>query len=60
MGFKMAIQKGIESWRGQVRVPKPISDWVKDQAQKNFRSMNAEIVELLRSAKDGATKNVAQ
>lgn len=56
----MAIRKGAESWRGQIRVPKPISDWVQEQAQKNFRSMNAEIVELLRSAKDVAVKNAAR
>lgn len=44
----MATAKGIEIWRGQVRMPAPMFDWVKGRAEKNYRSVNAEFVELVR------------
>lgn len=50
----MAMQQGTEVWRGQVRMPKVISDWIQTEAKKNFRSTNAEIVELLKEAKNNA------
>ena len=55
----MILKGRSDIWRAQTRIPKVIADWVQDEAQKNFRSMNAEIVELLRQAKDRATKNVS-
>jgi hypothetical protein len=39
-----------EVWRGQVRLPMVMAHWVKEQARDNFRSMNAEFVEILRIA----------
>jgi hypothetical protein len=48
----MAIEKGLEVWRGQVRLPEPLAKWVKQRAKNNFQSMNAQVVELLRSAKE--------
>lgn len=37
-------------WRSQVRLPVPIIDWVKKQAEQNLRSVNAELVEVIRQA----------
>ncbi|MCG2586487.1 Arc family DNA-binding protein [Massilia sp. TS11] len=46
----MANKKGTEVWRGQVRMPAPIMAWVHKRAEENFRSANAELVELVRDA----------
>lgn len=37
--------------RMQLRIPLNLRDWLKDQADNNGRSMNAEFIELLREAK---------
>ena len=44
----MAIAKRVATWRGQVRMPKPLIEWVQKRAKTNFRSVNAEIVEVIR------------
>lgn len=44
----MAMQKKIDAWRGQIRMPMPLAMWIQEQGQKNFRSMNAELVEMVR------------
>ncbi len=46
----MASQEGITVWRAQVRLPQTMADFVKDRAKSNFRSMNAELVEIIREA----------
>ena len=56
----MIIREKVDNWRGQMRIPRPIADWIQGEAQKNFRSMNAELIELLKAAKDRAEKNEAQ
>lgn len=55
----MAIPKGFDVWRGQVRMPEPIIFWIKERAEKNFRSTNAEIVELLKDVMQKETGNAA-
>lgn len=39
-------------WRGQIRMPAPLADWLKTRANGNYRSMNAEIVDLVLRAKE--------
>ena len=39
-----------EGYRTNIRLSIPMSEWVKDQANKHFRSFNGEIVELVRKA----------
>ncbi len=57
----MATKTGVEMWRGQIRVPKQLMDVFKSKADSNFRSLNSEIVELMRNAvKNEASKNAAQ
>lgn len=46
----MATQKGTEIWRGQVRLPAPMIEWVRRRAEDSFRSVNAEFVEVVREA----------
>lgn len=43
-------------WRSQVRLPLPMIDWVKQQAQQNFRSVNAELAEVIRVAMQRSTQ----
>jgi len=44
-----------------MRLPQPMIDWVKNRADDNFRSVNAELVELVREAmKRRETENAAQ
>lgn len=42
----------IEAWRGQIRLPLPLAEWLKDRAGRNFRTLNAELVEIARRAKE--------
>jgi hypothetical protein len=49
-GVTMAIARNVVAWRGQVRLPKPMMDWVQKRAGENFRSVNAEIMEVIREA----------
>jgi hypothetical protein len=42
------MQQKTDSWRGQIRLPTPIANWVKERGRENFRSMNAEIIEIIR------------
>lgn len=46
----MATQKGPDVWRGQVRLPAPMIQWLKERAEASFRSANAEFVEVVREA----------
>lgn len=46
----MASGKGIEVHRSQYRLPKPMADWLKAQADSHYRSVNAELVEIIREA----------
>jgi hypothetical protein len=57
-----AGQKQQDWWRGQVRIPEPMMEWMRVRAQSNFRSLNAELVELIREAKraDDAQKLTQQ
>lgn len=44
-------------WRSQVRLPFPMIEWVRRQAANNFRSVNAELAEVIRAAMQRTTKN---
>lgn len=46
----MSKRLDVEMWRGEMRIPKPMMDWVKDRARGNFRTANAELVEIIREA----------
>ncbi|MCK0507888.1 Arc domain-containing protein [Aromatoleum anaerobium] len=50
----MALQKKLDAWRGQIRMPMPLALWVQEQGQRNFRSMNAELVEMVRRFREEA------
>lgn len=39
-------------WRGQLRMPLELADWVKSRAEQKFKSANAELVEILMKAKE--------
>lgn len=56
----MALTKKLDYWRGQIRMPMPLALWLQDQAQRNFRSLNAEIVEHVRRLKQESEKKEAQ
>lgn len=47
-------------WRGQLRLPAPLAEWVKQRAESSYRSLNAELVEMIREAKQAAGKSAAQ
>lgn len=47
----MARQK-IDAWRGQLRIPRPIAEWLKAKADANYRTLNAELVEQIRRVKE--------
>lgn len=44
-----------EEWRGQMRAPMDVIEWVKAHAKERFTSMNSIIVEALREYKDRRT-----
>lgn len=46
----MSKRLDVEMWRGEMRIPKPMMDWVKERAKCNFRTANAELVEIVREA----------
>lgn len=46
----MSKRLDVEMWRGEMRIPKPMMDWVKERAKRNFRTANAELVEIVREA----------
>lgn len=53
----MAFIQGVEAWRGQVRLPMPMYNFVKQRSINNYRSVNAELIEIIREqmGKDKAT-----
>lgn len=40
-----------EMLRSQIRLPKEIADWLKKQARNQSRSMNGQLIEVLKNAK---------
>lgn len=50
----------VEQWRGQVRLPIPIAEWLQVKADANYRSVNAEFVEQLRRIKESEESRQAQ
>jgi hypothetical protein len=49
----MATSKSkIDAWRGAVRMPLPLAQWLQHRADSNFRSLNAELVEMVRRARE--------
>ena len=44
-------------WRAQVRLPIGIVHWLKDKAEKEYKSMNRLIIEILEKAKQHDTGN---
>lgn len=47
----MANRREVDVWRGQVRIPVPLMDWVEKRANDSYRSLNAELVEVVRELK---------
>ena len=43
----------------QVRMPDDIHQWVTERAKQNDRSMNAELVRILKEVKDGTAEKAA-
>lgn len=56
----MAYNSKAKFWRSQVRVPEAIIDWVKERTEQTCRSVNSEIVEILREAKDREKNDAAK
>jgi hypothetical protein len=49
----MATNKAkVDSWRGAIRMPLPLANWLQQKADSNFRSLNAELVEMVRRARE--------
>ncbi len=46
----------MEVTRTQIRIPKDISDWIKLEAKRDNRSMNAKLVQILSEARDEKLK----
>lgn len=42
------------AWRGQIRMPAPLAGWLKARADDRYRSINAEIVDIVLRAKEQA------
>ena len=49
-----AEEKGV--WRGQVRLPAVLAEWLQTRAVSNYRSVNAELVDVVLRAKNHAAK----
>ena len=49
-----------EIHRSQVRLPTELATWLRSQADDNFRSMNAEIVQRLKQSRAQQTKDDEQ
>lgn len=56
----MATEKGVEVYRSQYRLPKPMADWLKAQATAHYRSVNAELIEIIRDAMERSRSSGAQ
>lgn len=44
----MAYTSKAKFWRSQVRIPQAMIDWIKGRSEISCRSLNAEIVEVIR------------
>ncbi|NDZ11466.1 hypothetical protein C7T35_01530 [Variovorax sp. WS11] len=42
----------VDTWRGAIRMPLPLAQWLQARADANYRSLNAELVEMVRRAKE--------
>ena len=42
----------VDTWRGQIRMPLPLAQWLQAKADSNYRTLNAELVEMVRRAKE--------
>ena len=49
-----AEEKGVG--RGQVRLPAVLAEWLQTRAVSNYRSVNAELVDVVLCAKNHAAK----
>ena len=57
----MKKQRDEGMWRGQLRLPGPLATWVKERADESYRSLNAELVAMIKDAKKAAGgQNAAQ
>jgi predicted HicB family RNase H-like nuclease len=55
-----AIEASIMSKKQtQVRMPDDIHQWLTERAKQNDRSMNAELVRILKEVKDGTAEKAA-
>lgn len=50
-GLTMANRRDVDVWRGQVRIPLPLMNWIEQRASESYRSLNAEIIEVVRELK---------
>ncbi|WP_211260294.1 hypothetical protein [Xenophilus azovorans] len=41
-------------WRGQIRLPAPLAAWLAERAAARYRTINAEIVDLVLRAQEQA------
>ena len=46
----MAYNPNAKFWRSQLRIPANLIDWVKERTAHTGRSLNSEIVEMIRDA----------
>ena len=54
----MATNIEAKIWRSQIRLPKQLMDALKRRADSNFRTLNSEIVEIIRNTvKNELTQN---
>ena len=54
----MATNIETKIWRSQIRLPKQLMDALKRRADSNFRTLNSEIVEIIRNTvKNELTQN---
>lgn len=44
-------------WRGQMRAPAEVIDWLKARAKERFTSLNSVVVEALREYQERHTEN---
>lgn len=47
-------------WRGQVRAPADVVEWLKDEAKDRFTSLNTIIVEALREYQKNRLPSVSE
>jgi len=52
-------EKNAGIHRAQYRLPKPMADWLKARAESHFRSMNAELLDIIHATMAQESSDVA-